>query len=249
LLLLILLQTPVEFLHPDAQMTIYTSMSTEELVRCCTLPGEIAAWKEFVRRFHRPIATVVLRTAGRWGDCSKHTADDLIQETYLKLCASNYRILREFEHRDIDAFAGYVKVIAANIVRDHFKSMYSKKRGANRVEIVSEDFVLVAAEDAAGSPDAIERAVLMREIQRHLDFCAAGPDHDRNCEIFWLYYRVGLSAAAIATLPDIGLTTKGVESLLLRLTRDLRERMASPKPEEANWPLDSAKGILPAESF
>jgi RNA polymerase sigma-70 factor, ECF subfamily len=224
-------------------------MSTEDLVRRCTVPGEIAAWEEFVRRFHRPITTVVLRTSGRWGDCSKHTVDDLIQETYLKLCASNYRILREFEHRNIDGFSGYVKVVAANVVRDHFKSVHSKKRGSNRVEIVSEDFVPAAGENAAGSPNAMERAVLIREIQRHLDFCTAGPEHDRNCKIFWLYYRVGLTASAIATLPDIELTTKGVESLLLRLTRDLRERMAPPQPEKENWPLESTEGILPAESF
>ena len=51
----------------------------------------------------------------------------------------------------------------------------------------------------------------------------------RNREIFWLHYRAGLSARAIADLPEIGLTAKGVESVIMRVTKELRERLAEPK--------------------
>jgi hypothetical protein len=44
--------------------------------------------------------------------------------------------------------------------------------------------------------------------------------------VFWLYYRAGCSAAEIAAVPGIDLTAKGVESLLLRMTRELRRRLA-----------------------
>jgi RNA polymerase sigma-70 factor (ECF subfamily) len=213
------------------------------------MPGDVEAWEEFVRRFHRLIAKVVLRVAARFGDSSMQTVDDLIQETYLKFCADNYRILRGFEHRHPDAFVGYVQVVAANVVRDHFKSSYSKRRGANRVEGISEDTVPVARVDSAGSPGEIERAVLIQEVRRYLDICVAGTDQDRNSRIFWLYYRVGLSAAGIAALPGIGLTTKGVESLILRITRDLRERIASVKPGGPSVEKCASEGILPAESF
>jgi RNA polymerase sigma-70 factor (ECF subfamily) len=230
-------------------MGIYSSISIEDLLRRCSESGDIAAWEEFVRRFHRLIATVVLRTAARWGNASKQTADDLIQETYLRFCANDQRILREFDHRGADAFVAYVKVITANVVRDHFKSSYSKKRGSNQIEGISDEFTPAAGENAAGSPKAIERAVLIQEVQSHLSLCVAGAEHDRNCKIFWLYYRAGLSAAAIAAIPGIGLTTKGVESLILRITRELRARMATPKlGVRENLPAES-KGILRAKSF
>jgi RNA polymerase sigma-70 factor (ECF subfamily) len=44
---------------------------------------------------------------------------------------------------------------------------------------------------------------------------------DRN--LFWLYYRQGLTAEAISRIPAIGLSAKGAESAIGRLTRLLRE--------------------------
>ena len=128
-------------------------------------------WEEFVRRFHRLIASVVLRTATRFGDSSRQTVDDLIQETYLKLCAGQYRVLRNFEEQHPDAFLGYIKVLAANVVRDHFKASYSQKRGANQVDEIKDEFVAAAGEDSTGSPKSIERAVLIQEVKHHLAFC------------------------------------------------------------------------------
>ena len=230
-------------------MENYTSISAEELARRCAISGEIAAWEEFVRRFHRLIARVVLRIAMRFGDSSKQTVDDLIQETYLKFSADNCRRLRDFEHRHPNAFVGYVQVVAANVARDHFKSSYSKKRGSNQVENVSEDHLPPAGDESAGSPKAIERAILIREVQSHLELCLSGADHDRNRKIFWFYYRAGLSAAAIAAMPGIGLTTKGVESLLLRITRELRERITTSNLVEGNLTENAREGIVPADSF
>lgn len=230
-------------------MEKYSSISVEELAHRCCVSGEVGAWEEFVRRFHRLIAKVVSRISARYGDSSTQVVEDLIQETYLKLCADNYRVLRDFEHRHSNAFVGFVQVVAANVVHDHFKSSNAKRRGANRVEAISEDIVLVAGVESSGSPREIERIVLIQQVQRYLNECVAGADQDRNSRVFWLYYRVGLSASAIAALPGIGLTTKGVESLLLRITRELRERMASSKPLSQEVGHDAAKGILPAESF
>ena len=171
-------------------MESYSSLSIEELVRWCAASRSADAWEEFVRRFHRLIATVILRTAARLGDSSKQTVDDLIQETYLKLCADDYRILRSFEQQRPDAFIGYVKVVAANVARDHFKSFHTRKRGAGHVEQLEVDFVPLAEDDSAGSPQSIERAVLIREITHLLDDCVAGPEQERNKRIFWLHYRV-----------------------------------------------------------
>ena len=227
-------------------METYASISIENLVRRCASSRSPEAWQEFVRRFHRLIATVTLRTAARLGDASKQTVDDLIQETYLKLCADNFRILRTFEQQHPDAFTGYVKVLTANVVRDHFKSIHTQKRGAGQLAQIEEDFIPMAADDTAGSPQSIERAVLMQQVTRHLDLCLAGPDRDRNRRIFWLHYRAGLSARAIAGLPGIRLSPKGVESILLRLTKDLRQRMAEPLVPLRNQMQSEPEGFLSA---
>jgi RNA polymerase sigma-70 factor (ECF subfamily) len=230
-------------------MGAYSGLSVEELLRQCSGLGDLAAWEEFVRRFHRLIAAVALRTAMRWGDGSRQTVDDLIQETYLRFCEDNYRVLRNFVHRSPDAFVGYVKVVAANVARDHFKSSFSEKRGGSRVGGFADGFVPAAGEESSFSPSAIERSILIDELERHLETFLSGPDRERNSRVFWLYYRVGLTANAISALPGIGLSTKGVESLILRLTRELRERMTVQAFRSHETTTGGAEGILPAESF
>ncbi len=51
---------------------------------------------------------------------------------------------------------------------------------------------------------------------------------DRN--LFWLYYRQGLTAQAISQIPSIGLSAKGVESAIARLTRLLRDVIVDGRP-------------------
>ncbi len=227
-------------------MESYSSLSIEELVRRCSASRSAEAWEEFVRRFHRLIATVILRTADRLGDASRQTVDDLIQETYLKLCADNFRILRSFEQQHPEAFTGYVKVLTANVVRDHFKSTHTQKRGSGQLTPIEDDFVPAAAEGSLGSPKSIERAVLIQEIAHHLALSVTGPDQERNIRIFWLHYHAGLSARAIADLPGTSLTTKGVESILLRITKDLRQRMAEPNSTMHGPMQPTPEGFLPA---
>jgi RNA polymerase sigma-70 factor, ECF subfamily len=142
-----------------------------------------------------------------------------------------------------------VKVVAANVVRDHFKSSYSLKRGAGHVEQLAVDFVPFAMDGTAGSQQAIERAVLIEEISCLLELCLPAPDRERNTQIFWLHYRAGLSARAIADLPGMMLTTKGVESILLRTTRELRARIGDRSVVPAALGPATGEGLLPAESF
>ena len=205
----------------------YVAQSAEDLVLACMRTGDAAAWEEFVRRFHRLIATVALRVARRWGETSPHVIDELVQETYLKLCSDNFRLLRRFEPRHPDAFYGYLKVVTANLVHDHFKASHSAKRGSGTTEVSDDPISPSEADVHAGTlaVDTSERQILLKELDVLLRKLAQGPHFERDRRIFWLYYRVGLTASAIATLPSIGLNTKGVESTILRLTRLLRQEM------------------------
>lgn len=204
-----------------------SSISDTELVRACAESIDGDAWEGFVSRFHRPICLSIIRTAAHWGAVPQQVVDDLAQDTYLKLCADRCRLLRAFAVEHPEAIQGYVKSIAVNVAHDYFKSLHSQKRGSGAIAQLNEDIDEKAEIGQFGAQDTMEREILLREIGDCLKVSCPGPDHERDCNIFWLYYRQGLSAKAIAAIPFVGLTPKGVESAILRLTRLVRERLAS----------------------
>jgi RNA polymerase sigma-70 factor (ECF subfamily) len=233
----------------------YASLQPEELIRICAQTGQTSAWEEFIRRFNPLIARVVVRTARRWGELSPSVLDDLVQETYLKLCAQSCRLLRTFESRQPEAIYGYLKVITANVVHDHFKGARAAKRGSGGpTEDIDDVGINLAStlQPLVSNQASIERAILFQEIDEHLAKLVPIADLPRSRLIFWLYYRSGLSASAIASLPNIGLTTKGVESSLLRLTRLIRTAFTGPsgmRKEKQQDSLQDQKGFPQAESF
>lgn len=218
-----------EEMESQAPPVSFTQLSPEALIQGC-VNGDASAWNEFMRRYHRLIAGVVFRTTQKWRESSPTTMDDLIQEIYLKLCADEYRLLRAYDPKQPDAIYGYLKVISANVVHDRFKALHTEKRGGD--QIVEELTTLENRSDfdeASGSKHAMEREILLREIDAHLNASLSGETADRDRTIFWLYYRQGFTAKAIASLPAIGLTIKGVESTILRITKLIRSRMVETK--------------------
>jgi len=225
-------------------------MSAEELIRACAESDDGAAWEEFVARFHRPISLSVIRTAHQWRTIPQQVVDDLVQETYLKLCSNKCRLLRDFASQHPEAVAGYIKTIAVNVTHDHFKSTHSQKRGSGETAQLLEAFEPAAQSGGLGGQSAMEREILLKQIDRCLQTCSEGPDQERDRLIFWLYYQQGISAKAIAALPTVGLTAKGVESALFRLTRLVREQVVGLRQcESSAAPQTSEKGFRTAESY
>jgi RNA polymerase sigma-70 factor (ECF subfamily) len=227
----------------------YSTIPPQELILACLQRGEESAWVEFVRRFQPLIASVVLRITRQWGEAYPQLIDDLIQETYLKLCAEDFQPLKTFESRHEDAIYGFIKVFTANLVHDHFKASRAQKRGGS-AGTFSLDAEATAERVGQIPPEVatVERKLLLGQVAGCLESVAAGPNVKRDCRIFWLYYRAGLSASAIATLPTIGLSVKGVESTILRLTRAVQHRLAPRKLEHSSANKE-VEGIRPAESL
>ena len=117
-------------------MARYTNFSSTELTRACAGSKDEEAWTEFIRRFHVVIAAAVLRTARHCCEPSRPQLDDLIQDTYLKLCENDSRLLRSFQPRHQDSIYGFLKVVAANVVHDHFKSALAAKRGVGQTDAI-----------------------------------------------------------------------------------------------------------------
>jgi RNA polymerase sigma-70 factor (ECF subfamily) len=224
-------------------------MSAEELIHACAESNDGPAWQEFVARFHRPISLSILRIAYQWGSTPGQIVDDLVQETYLKLCVDKCQLLRGFAVRHPEAVLGYIKTIAVNVAHDHFKSLHSQKRGSGETGQLQADFDPQAQSETLGGQAAMEHQVLLREIDRCLETCSESSDKERDRLIFWLYYQQGMSAKAIAGLPTVGLGAKGVESAILRLTRLVREQLAGLRSQTSESVHPGEKGFRPAESY
>lgn len=205
----------------------YTSLSSEELVAVCANSGDEAAWEEFVKRFQPMIARTVLRTARRFVPPPRYLLDDLIQETFLKLCGDDCLVLRRFQSRHKDSIFGYLASVAASVVLDHFKFRRARKRNENKTEPISEQIWIDVPTARRHSPVAIEDRILLRQIDELLCKLFQGEQLIRNRTIFWLHNREGMTASAIASIPSIGLNTKGVESTLRRMTLMIQNHMGT----------------------
>jgi RNA polymerase sigma-70 factor (ECF subfamily) len=202
------------------------ALSSENLIKACVALDHEAAWVEFIRRFQPLIAKVVGRTTRRnWPQAPSHMVDDLIQETYLKLCADQSRLLRQFQSRRQDSLYGFLKVVAVSVVLDHLKSESAQKRDASQTESLSEQNSH-SSSTAAGRLSA-DDMVALRQVDRIIGKLYVGDILHRNRAIFWFHYRDGMTAKEIASIPGIQLNTKGVESTLRRMTQLIQGHMVS----------------------
>jgi RNA polymerase sigma factor (sigma-70 family) len=199
----------------------YATLSGAELAAACATTDDLAAWQEFVQRFQPLITRVAANVAYKWSHSSIQLVDDIVQETYLRLCADRCRLLRNFRERHPDAIFGFIKTVAASVAHDHMKTMYAAKRGGNVDEVNLVDCVEGAPPSSKGSDD-MTRSILLKEVAGALQASGAS---GRDQVVFWLYYRDGLTAKAISCLKSLGLSTKGVESLILRLTRSVKAEL------------------------
>jgi len=181
--------------------------SPEALLSECADLRDARAWERFLRRFNPLIVATIVRTIGRYGFDHGGLSDDLAQEVYLKFSANRARVLREFKPRYPGAVFGYLRVIAANVVHDHFKSKRGKHPDHSPLP-----------HDVAGK-DELEWLLLLRDID---DLLKTPPTGERDRQIFWLYYRQGMSAKEIAAISSLNLTIKGVESVIVRLNQLVR---------------------------
>ena len=201
-------------------MKNYSQLDTLDLVDQCLTTNNADVWQEFIRRFQPMIAGVVARAASRWVPVSESIVDDLVQETYIKLCAENCRRLREFESRCDESIYGYIKSIAYSVTLDYFKKHYASKRGARLRSNMDADTSL----RLVGKESSVELNLLLHELE---ELSGQGMEGKRDRLIFNLYYRKGYATKEIAQICRLGLSQKGVESCLHRLIERLRKRVAS----------------------
>jgi RNA polymerase sigma-70 factor (ECF subfamily) len=168
------------------------------------------------------------RVARIWGsDASPAAVADIVQEVFLKLCEQERRILRDFEPRGEDSFLGLLRIVSASVANDYFRRQFSAKRGGKAVTtVLLEDEASMPA-DGANQSAQMQRSALLSQLDRKLQL-ASPTIAERDRTLFWLYYRQGFTAEEIARLGGAGLTAKGVESALRRVTIWLRCQVDGP---------------------
>jgi RNA polymerase sigma-70 factor (ECF subfamily) len=218
--------------------TRYSSLSLKEVVCLCAAPCDEAAWEEFVSRVGKPISLTIMRTARLWGQAFQSVVEDLVQVTYVKLWEDGCRLLRDFAIQHPEAILGYLTTTAANVTHDYFKHGHTQSSGGARPHVSTSDIDPEAGKEIDGSEERIAFRVFLNEIDEHLKHSSTGPDRERDRMIFWLYFRQGMSTKEIASLPTIGLGTKGVGSVIERLKHGIRDRIvgagSDPKSDEDN---------------
>ncbi len=200
----------------------YSSLSCDELLRACADPENAEAWQEFVRRFNLLITVTVRRVACRYGAGNDPIIGDLLQETYTKICANDFRLLRSFTSNHANACYGMIKVIARNVAIDHFRSPYPDDPFRPDVEPIDGENPHFNPRSTA--MNELDRQIVLEQIDK-IDKILKEHCSQRDQDIFWLYYLQEFSAREIAELPNFKpLTIKGVESILYRLKLLLCEK-------------------------
>jgi RNA polymerase sigma-70 factor (ECF subfamily) len=171
-----------------------------------------------MRRYHPVLTAAAIRVSRQWGRGGPDEIDDIVQEIYLRMCADRARILTNFRDPRSEAMFGYLKVVATNVAHDFFRRRSAAKRGAEKTASVEE------AADLPAPFQDMNRRLSLVEIDGMLMAQTKQRDNgSRDRAVFRLYYRHGLTAQAIAELPGIGLNSKGVEGVLHRLTKAIRQ--------------------------
>jgi RNA polymerase sigma-70 factor (ECF subfamily) len=206
--------------------------TVNDLVQACAHSADCAEWEELLRRSEPLVALVVMRVSRLWlSAASPALIDDIVQEVFLKLCEQDRRILRAFKPRGSDSFMGLLRMVAASVANDHFRSLYSVKRGGKVVTSSLQEETLSHSAEHPVEPRKMQQDVLLAQLDKCM---RETPDavSERDRVIFWLYYRQGFTAEEIARMGARELTSKGVESALRRATLWVRREIERRRPGE-----------------
>ena len=200
----------------------YREMRASQLFAECSRPENRAAWSEFLSRYHSTIAGVVAKTLAASGRASRDAVEDMVQEVYARLCEDNCRRLRAFEERSENSDYGYLKVVTIRIGQDKLRHDRLGARDTSAM-LPLDEVHEIASSNAADA----DRAILIRQLADAVQ----SADSARDWLIFDLFYHVGLTSADLADYPSVDLGPKGVESVIHRMTRTVRDRLGSGPPK------------------
>jgi RNA polymerase sigma factor (sigma-70 family) len=206
------------------------SLEAPDLVRKCGKDLRNAElWEEFYSRYRRKILLYLLRAfrmGGGNSDEFPRYADDGVQEVFTKLVQNEGRVIRSFRGMTEFAVYAFLGRIAASVVADHLRFQRAVRRTA-RVVPVDELQDL----DARYTASDVQVSALLEviDVERALHADQESKNPERDLLIFKLHFVEGLNAREIASIPELSLTTSGLEKVLNRV----RARLAQKQKQQA----------------
>ena len=187
----------------------------QELAAACAR-GDRRAWSELVRRYGRKVHGVV-HAVGASGE-----ADDLWQDVWTRLLADEGATLRRFRGCRAGALQVFLGQIARRVAIDHVRSQRQRGR-------VLENTATVAS-GAPGPFEILRSAARGRELAAALDAIASVAERPGQVrDVLRLYFEQGWLPAEIAAA-GVGLSRRGVESILRRAKAKLAKLLADDDP-------------------
>lgn len=205
-----------------------------ELVRQA-LAGSGEAYREIVRRFERPVMSVIVRMVRDPG-----VAEDLAQETFVKA----FRNLRRYDPRR--KLASWLFKIAHNTTLDHLRRKSLDTVPLEPFDAEGEESWEVVAAPATWAPDRrAESAELVAGLDRAL--ARLRPNYR---EILLLRFREGLAYHEIAEVVDLPMGTVKVQLHRARkqLLRELEALGLAPAGVTAKQDPTASRRVATKES-
>lgn len=203
-------------------------ISSPDLIRECGIRlTDRGLWTMFHDRFQRALFSFLLRSLkfhSRRDDVIE-LVTDLVQDVYMRLIEHKGEKLRTFRGETDASVSAFLARVSAGVVADHLRYENRGRTIGGNVISLQEARHREAAEVSKlqRSDLDMESVISWIDIERVI---AADPDHkhaERNALIFKLYYIDGLTAGEIARYPGFDITDKGVEAVLVRTRKRIKQ--------------------------
>jgi len=189
----------------------FTVVDRDLLKRC--LNREPGSWNDFVDRFLSLIYHTIGYTAHlRSVRVAPEDVEDIAAEVLLRVCADNFKVLREF--RKECSLATYLAVVARRVCVHELARRQQVRAAINKGETRLPEEL---PDDAPAAQKGLESLEEVEKLLRKLK--------GKEREIVRLYYLEGRSYEEISTETDVPVNSIG--ALLSRVRKKLRATMAA----------------------
>ncbi len=196
----------------------WQELPDRKLVELCLERNE-DAWVELLRRYRGLIAGVAAKTVLRSFRPAANLIQDLVEDTFVRICANEFRALRELEWRHEGALRGLLQVTASTAAQDYLRKFLSPKRDIRKEESLDKPGLVVPVQEKFA--DKVEQKILLEQLARCLKkVIHSEPDCTRDIAMFLLFYGFRVTAADLSRL--YSLNVKKVENTVARLGRLVR---------------------------
>jgi len=199
----------------------WQELTDRELVALCLQSSE-DAWRELLRRYHRLLTGVAAKTLRRYFanyPQMKEMVAEATQDAILRICANDFRALRELEWRHDGALRGLLQITAATAAHDFARKRLSEKWNIDQEKSLEEPGLVIQEKESM--EDRVHHKILLEQLARCLERVIRGePDAKRDIAMFLLYFGFKVTAPDLARLYQMNI--RKVENTVARLGRMAR---------------------------